>query len=123
MVLVLAVSLPIFAVRKLDVASAHVNTASNSQWDPFSPALVEKYRAQGRPVVIDFTATGHTARSVIDSFRMRDIEPGVEVGPHALLVCVTEMTSKLDIDRLTENSHVINMKNCISLRPKLSAES
>lgn len=24
------------------------------------------------------------------------------------------------IDRLTENSHVINMKNCVSLRPKLS---
>jgi DNA replication protein DnaC len=27
------------------------------------------------------------------------------------------------IDRLTENSHVINMKNCVSLRPKLSQES
>jgi DNA replication protein DnaC len=26
------------------------------------------------------------------------------------------------IDRLTENSHVINMKNCVSLRPKLSQE-
>lgn len=26
------------------------------------------------------------------------------------------------IDRLTENSHVINMKNCVSLRPKLSPE-
>jgi DNA replication protein DnaC len=25
------------------------------------------------------------------------------------------------IDRLTENSHVVNMKNCISLRPKLSS--
>lgn len=27
------------------------------------------------------------------------------------------------IDRLTENSHVINMKNCISLRPKLASET
>jgi DNA replication protein DnaC len=27
------------------------------------------------------------------------------------------------IDRLTENSHVINMKNCVSLRPKLNPES
>lgn len=27
------------------------------------------------------------------------------------------------IDRLTENSHVINMKNCISLRPKLSPDA
>ena len=26
------------------------------------------------------------------------------------------------IDRLTENSHVINMKNCVSLRPKLNQE-
>jgi DNA replication protein DnaC len=26
------------------------------------------------------------------------------------------------IDRLTENSHVINMKNCVSLRPKLSPQ-
>lgn len=26
------------------------------------------------------------------------------------------------IDRLTENSHVINMKNCVSLRPKLGQE-
>lgn len=27
------------------------------------------------------------------------------------------------IDRLTENSHVINMKNCVSLRPKLASDS
>jgi len=27
------------------------------------------------------------------------------------------------IDRLTENSHVLNMKQCLSLRPKLSPES
>ena len=27
------------------------------------------------------------------------------------------------IDRLTESSHVINMKQCVSLRPKLSPES
>ena len=27
------------------------------------------------------------------------------------------------IDRLTENSHVFNMKNCVSLRPKLPEDS
>jgi DNA replication protein DnaC len=27
------------------------------------------------------------------------------------------------IDRLTENSYVINMKNCVSIRPKLAEES
>ncbi|MDI6795115.1 MAG: ATP-binding protein, partial [bacterium] len=30
-----------------------------------------------------------------------------------------QLTAAL-IDRLTENSHVINMKNCVSLRPKLA---
>jgi DNA replication protein DnaC len=30
-----------------------------------------------------------------------------------------QLTAAL-IDRLTENSHIINMKNCVSLRPKLS---
>jgi DNA replication protein DnaC len=30
----------------------------------------------------------------------------------------TQLTAAL-IDRLTENSHVINMKECVSLRPKL----
>jgi len=32
-----------------------------------------------------------------------------------------QLTAAL-IDRLTENSHVINMKNCVSLRPKLTRE-
>jgi thiol:disulfide interchange protein DsbD len=56
-VLGLAVALPVFAAHKLSVASAHVNTGNNSQWEPYSPALVDKYRAQGRPVFIDFTAS------------------------------------------------------------------
>ena len=30
-----------------------------------------------------------------------------------------QLTAAL-IDRLTENSHVINMKDCVSLRPKLN---
>ena len=33
-----------------------------------------------------------------------------------------QLTAAL-IDRLTENSHVINMKNCVSLRSKLSQNS
>jgi thiol:disulfide interchange protein len=56
-VVILAVALPIFAVRRLGAAPTSVNTANNSQWEPFSPALVDKYRAQGRPVFVDFTAS------------------------------------------------------------------
>lgn len=56
-VLILAVALPVLGARKGGVASAHANTtAAKSQWEPFSPAQLEKYRAQGRPVFIDFTA-------------------------------------------------------------------
>jgi hypothetical protein len=29
-----------------------------------------------------------------------------------------QLTAAL-VDRLTENSHVVNMKDCVSLRPKL----
>ena len=56
-VVILAVALPIFAVRRLGAAPTSVSTANNSQWEPFSPALVDKYRAQGRPVFVDFTAS------------------------------------------------------------------
>ena len=56
-VLILAAALPIFAVRKLGSTPTAVSTAHNSAWEPFTPALVDKYRAQGRPVFVDFTAS------------------------------------------------------------------
>jgi thiol:disulfide interchange protein len=58
LVLVLAVALPIVAVEKMPAPSvAASSTASGTQWEPFTPALVEKYRAEGRPVFVDFTAS------------------------------------------------------------------
>jgi thiol:disulfide interchange protein len=56
-VLIFAVALPIFAVRKLGAMPTSASTASNSQWESFTPALVDKYRAQGKPVFVDFTAS------------------------------------------------------------------
>ncbi|WP_158751848.1 protein-disulfide reductase DsbD [Acidobacterium sp. S8] len=56
-VLVLAVALPVFAVRTFAATPAQASAAHDSNWQPFSPALVEKYRAQGRPVFVDFTAS------------------------------------------------------------------
>ncbi|WEG08137.1 aminomethyl-transferring glycine dehydrogenase subunit GcvPA [Microbacterium horticulturae] len=41
-----------------------------------------------------------TAAAVIEALRADGIEPGVAVGDDTLLVCVTEMTSQADIDRL-----------------------
>jgi hypothetical protein len=40
----------------------------------------------------------------------------------ALILKNDHLTAAL-VDRLTENSHVINMKHCISLRPKLTPET
>ena len=60
LVLLLAVALPILAVEKLPAPSAMAATSAagrGTRWEPFSPELVAKYRAQGRPVFVDFTAS------------------------------------------------------------------
>lgn len=44
--------------------------------------------------------TGATASAVIAACRAEGIEPGVELDEHRLLVCVTEMVNRDDIDRL-----------------------
>lgn len=50
----------------------------------------------------EFTVTfaDVTAEAVVTALRARGIEPGVVVGEHRLLVCVTELTSQADIDTL-----------------------
>lgn len=53
-----------------------------------------------REFTIDVAGAGFTAGAVIEALRAQGIEPGVPVGEHVLLVCVTEMTSQHDIDRL-----------------------
>lgn len=53
-----------------------------------------------RELVIDVAGSGRTAAALRDAARARDIEPGVVVGEHRLLVCVTEVTTQADIDRL-----------------------
>lgn len=55
-VLLLAVSLPVFAARNSKTTTTVANKEHDSVWESFSPATVEKYRAQGRPVFVDFTA-------------------------------------------------------------------
>ncbi|GAA4288854.1 aminomethyl-transferring glycine dehydrogenase subunit GcvPA [Georgenia daeguensis] len=53
-----------------------------------------------RELLLDVAGTGRTAAELRDAARARDIEPGVVVGEHRLLVCVTEVTAQDDIDRL-----------------------
>ncbi|HMD21728.1 MAG TPA: thioredoxin family protein [Alloacidobacterium sp.] len=55
-VLLLAAALPVLASRKGGATTAAANKAHDAAWEPFTAATVEKYRAQGRPVFVDFTA-------------------------------------------------------------------
>ena len=53
-VIVLAVATPLYALWKFPAAEA--TTATQAGWQPYSRAAIEQYRAQGRPVFVDFTA-------------------------------------------------------------------
>jgi thiol:disulfide interchange protein len=60
-VLVAAIAAPVAAVRHLSTAgvatAAGATRQAASGWEPFTPALVAQYRAQGRAVFVDFTAS------------------------------------------------------------------
>ncbi len=53
-----------------------------------------------REFVVDFSSSSVSAHSVVETLRGQGIEPGVVIGEYELLVCVTEMNSQTDIDRL-----------------------
>ncbi len=57
----LAVALPIYAAQKYgsvpDTVTNKASAQGPSSWEPFTPQLVEAYRAQGKPVFVDFTAS------------------------------------------------------------------
>jgi thiol:disulfide interchange protein DsbD len=53
-VIVLAVATPLYALWLFP--AAETTTASKAGWEPYSREAIEQYRAQGRPVFVDFTA-------------------------------------------------------------------
>ncbi|UOQ89984.1 aminomethyl-transferring glycine dehydrogenase subunit GcvPA [Agromyces endophyticus] len=53
-----------------------------------------------REFTIDVAGAGLTAQGVVEALRRQGIEPGVVLGEHELVVCVTEVTGQADIDRL-----------------------
>jgi len=57
LLLIAAIALPSFAARQLPPPRA-VNQSSNSSvaWQPYSPTQLAAYRAQGKPVFVDFSA-------------------------------------------------------------------
>jgi len=61
LVIVAAVGTCVYGVHSLaepvSVGSSSTTTAGGSNWEPWSQAAVDKYRAAGRPVFVDFTAS------------------------------------------------------------------
>ena len=61
LVLVTAVVAPLYAAHRLPSVSAtdtnRESGAAASDWQAFTPQLVESYREQGKPVFVDFTAS------------------------------------------------------------------
>jgi thiol:disulfide interchange protein len=52
-----AVAVPLFASQWSVPARATTAAAAGVHWEPFTPALVARYRAEGRAVFVDFTAS------------------------------------------------------------------
>jgi thiol:disulfide interchange protein len=58
LVLLLAVALPVEAVRShVDAPAGAGSGVTKVGWEPFTPEVVAKYRAEGKPVFVDFTAS------------------------------------------------------------------
>jgi thiol:disulfide interchange protein DsbD len=55
LVLALAVAVPTWALHTLTPSAT--TRAQDARWQPFTPQLVAKYRAEGKPVFVDFTAS------------------------------------------------------------------
>jgi thiol:disulfide interchange protein DsbD len=63
LVMAVAVAAPIYAARRFaapvqaaESIAASTNASSPRNWQPFTPSIVASYQAQGRPVLVDFTA-------------------------------------------------------------------
>jgi thiol:disulfide interchange protein len=55
LVLAAAVTVPLWAIHTL--APSQVASVQDAVWQPFSPDLVARYRSEGKPVFVDFTAS------------------------------------------------------------------
>jgi thiol:disulfide interchange protein DsbD len=59
MVIAAAVAAPIYATHRFAQpvqAASHTAASDPKDWQPFTPTIVASYQAQGRPVLVDFTA-------------------------------------------------------------------
>ncbi len=57
LVVLSAVVLPVYTVRAFGAPVGTAAGAAGNDWKPFTPSAVAQYRAQGKPVFVDFTAS------------------------------------------------------------------
>jgi thiol:disulfide interchange protein len=57
LVAILAIALPVYAVRAFGVTADATAKGAGNDWKPFTADAVATYRAQGKPVFVDFTAS------------------------------------------------------------------
>ncbi|MGD0096492.1 MAG: thioredoxin family protein [Terracidiphilus sp.] len=58
LIVLMVIAVSVFASRNLVIASETLSPPeTQGQWEPWSAELVSRYRAQGRPVLVDFTAS------------------------------------------------------------------
>jgi thiol:disulfide interchange protein len=55
LVLVFSIAVPVWAIHTLTPSAA--TREQDARWQPYTPQLVAKYRAEGKPVFLDFTAS------------------------------------------------------------------
>jgi thiol:disulfide interchange protein len=55
LVLAAAIAVPVWAIHTLAPTAA--SRAQDAKWQPYTPQLVAKYRSEGKPVFVDFTAS------------------------------------------------------------------
>jgi thiol:disulfide interchange protein DsbD len=92
LVIAAAVAVSVYGVTTLSVVVVATSDggkagAGSSQWEPWSQAAVDKYRAEGRPVFVDFTASWCLSCQVNERVALRtpQVDAAFKKGNVALL--------------------------------------
>jgi thiol:disulfide interchange protein DsbD len=99
LVIVAAVSASVYGVTMLAepvAAAAEVSGAAGSRWEPWSQAAVDKYRAAGRPVFVDFTASWCLSCQVNERVALRTTAVDEAFKQHNVALLKADWTSHDD---------------------------
>jgi thiol:disulfide interchange protein len=99
LVIVAAVSASVYGVTMLAepvAAATEASGAAGSRWEPWSQAAVDKYRAAGRPVFVDFTASWCLSCQVNERVALRTTAVDEAFKQHNVALLKADWTSHDD---------------------------